>query len=121
MSLYQKNLGKTGEYLALNYLQQENYKIIEKNFRSKFGEIDIIAEKNNHLSFVEVKTRVGLIKGYPYEAIDKRKVFHMKRAAQYFLLKNNYKNYKLSLDLISIVLNQDLSVDQFKYYKNIEL
>ena len=47
MSLYQKNLGKTGENLALDYLRSHSYSIIQKNFRSKFGEIDIVAEKEH--------------------------------------------------------------------------
>jgi putative endonuclease len=121
MSLYQKNIGKIGERLAIKYLLDNNFLIIQTNFKSKLGEIDIIAEKNNKVLFIEVKTRIGLSKGFPYEAVDKKKISHMKKTAQFFLLKNNYKNYKLSLNLISIVLNNDLTINQMKYYENIEI
>ena len=91
MSLYQKNLGKIGEDLALDFLKSHNYFVLEKNFSSKFGEIDIIAEKKHCLYFVEVKTRSNLNHGAPYEAVNKRKIYHLKKAAQYYLLKNKFE------------------------------
>ncbi|MFA5769965.1 MAG: YraN family protein [Patescibacteria group bacterium] len=104
MSLYQKNLGKTGEDLALDFLKSHNYSILEKNFRSKFGEIDIIGEKNHCLYFVEVKTRSNLNHGAPYEAVNKRKIYHIKKAAQYYLLKNKFEGYKLKISVFSILI-----------------
>ncbi|PIP63463.1 YraN family protein [Candidatus Roizmanbacteria bacterium CG_4_9_14_3_um_filter_33_18] len=104
MSLYQKNLGKTGEDLALDFLKSHNYFVLEKNFRSKFGEIDIIAEKNHSLYFIEVKTRSNLNHGAPYEAVNKRKIYHIKKAAQYYLLKNKFEAYKLKVAVFSILI-----------------
>ena len=106
MSLYQKNLGKTGEDLALDYLKSHSYSILEKNFSSKFGEIDIIAEKKHCLYFIEVKTRSNLNHGAPYEAVNKRKIAHIKRAAQYYLLKNEHKDYKLKIGVFSILIKE---------------
>jgi len=120
MSLYKNKIGKIGEELAAKYLQANSYEIIDRNFRTKSGEIDIIAKKKNKVSFVEVKTRIGLDKGYPHEAVDKRKIRHLHLAANWFLLQNPYKNYKLSIDLVSIILNEDLSVKNLKYFENIE-
>ena len=104
MSLYQKNLGRIGEDLALDYLKSHSFSILEKNFRSKFGEIDIIAEKNHCLYFIEVKARSNLDHGYPYEAVNKRKIYHIKKATQYYLLKNNYPDYKLKVGVFSILI-----------------
>jgi len=104
MSLYQKNLGKTGEDLALDFLKSHSYFVLEKNFRSKFGEIDIIAEKNHSLYFIEVKTRSNLNHGAPYEAVNKRKIYHIKKAAQYYLLKNKFEAYKLKVAVFSILI-----------------
>ena len=108
MSLYQKNLGKIGEDLALDFLKSHSFSILEKNFRSKFGEIDIIAEKNHCLYFIEVKTRSNLDHGYPHEAVNKRKIYHIKKASQYYLLKNKLKNkfegYKLKIAVFSILI-----------------
>jgi len=108
MSLYQKNLGKIGEDLALDFLKSHSFFVLEKNFHSKFGEIDIIAEKKHCLYFVEVKTRSNLNHGAPYEAVNKRKIYHIKKASQYYLLKNKLKNkfegYKLKIAVFSILI-----------------
>lgn len=118
MSLYQKNLGKTGEDLALDYLKSRSFSVLEKNFSSKFGEIDIIAKKKDCLYFIEVKTRSNLNHGAPYEAVNKRKIYHIKKVAQYYLLKNNNPDYKLKVGVFSILI-EDGKVD-IKFWDNIE-
>lgn len=106
MTLHNKQLGKQGEEIALEYLIKIGLRIIVKNFRSKFGEIDIVAQKENKIFFIEVKTRANLDKGMPYEAVDLRKKSQMKRAATYFLLENDYKKYKYSLGVVSILFKE---------------
>lgn len=107
MSLYKKNFGRMGENIAFQYLINHDFKIIDRNFRSKFGEIDIIAQKGNKLFFVEVKTRSNLKKGMPYEAINKHKIYQLKKASTYFLIQNDYKNLKCTLSAFSILfINQ---------------
>ncbi len=118
MSLYQKNLGKTGEDLALDYLKSHNFSVLEKNFRSKFGEIDIIAEKKHCLYFIEVKTRSNLNHGEPYEAVNKRKIYHIKKASQYYLLKNKFEGYKLKIAVFSILIEGE-KID-IKFWDNID-
>lgn len=113
------NVGKLGEKLALDFLKEREYEILERNFRSRFAELDIVAKKDGKITFFEVKTRIGTVKGKPYEAVNYHKIIHLKRAIEYFLLKYKIKNYKLSLDLISIILNSDLSVKEIKIYENI--
>lgn len=104
MSLYQKNLGKIGEDLALDYLKSNGYLVLQRNFTSKFGEIDIVAQKGLSLYFIEVKTRSNLKYGEPFEAVNKRKIYHIKKAAQYYLLKNNRNDYKLKVAVFSILI-----------------
>lgn len=118
MSLYQKNLGKIGEDLALDYLKSHSFSVLEKNFRCKFGEIDIIAEKNHCLCFIEVKTRSNLNHGAPFEAVNKQKIYHIKKVAQYYLLKNKFDNYKLKISVFSILI-QDGKTD-IKFWKDID-
>ncbi len=118
MSLYQKNLGKTGEDLALDYLKSHGYFVLEKNFTSKFGEIDIIAKKEHSLYFIEVKTRSNTNFGEPYEAVNKRKIYHIKKAAQYYLLKNNYNDYKLKVAVFSILIEREKT--DFKFWDDID-
>ena len=118
MNRDQKNLGKIGEELALNYLKSHGFIILEKNFRSKFGEIDLIAEKNHCLYFIEVKTRSNLNYGFPYEAVNKRKIYHIKKVAQYYLLKNNYSDYKLKVGVFSILIEGEKT--EIKFWDDIE-
>lgn len=78
-------LGKLGEDFAAGLLSAEGYRIVERNFRCRAGEIDIIAEKDGELSFVEVKTRRTLAFGYPAEAVTAEKRRHIRRAAAYYM------------------------------------
>jgi putative endonuclease len=118
MSLYQKNLGKIGEDLALDFLKSHSFSVLERNFRSKFGEIDIISEKDHCLYFIEVKTRSNTDFGKPYESVNKRKIYHIKKAAQYYLLKNKFEGYKLKVAVFSI-LSENGQTD-IKFWDNIE-
>lgn len=118
MSHYLQNLGKIGENLALDYLKSHNFSILNKNFRSKFGEIDLVVEKNRCLYFVEVKTRSNLNHGAPYEAINKRKIYHIKKAAEYYLLKNSYPDYRLKIAVFSILIEGEKT--DIKFWDNID-
>ncbi len=73
MGLFRKELGDRGEAEAERALKKDGYKIVERNYRSRFGEIDIIAIHKDTLVFVEVKTRSNKAYGTPGEAVDKRK------------------------------------------------
>ncbi len=119
MTLDNQNTGRLGEEIAVSYLKSKGYVILQKNYRSHWGEIDIVAKKNSTLSFVEVKTRKSANYGKPYEAVNLSKVKKLMRPVQYFLLQNNYKEYKLSLDVISIMLSIEGTVDKLKHFKNI--
>ena len=119
MTRYKKDLGHRGEIEAINYLRKKGYQILKQNFHTHWGEIDIIALKETKLSFFEVKTRRNESFGKPFEAVNSTKVRRLMRPIQYFLLQNNYKNYKLSLDVISIVLNSDLTVKSLKHFANV--
>ena len=85
MSRYRKDLGDFGEAAAAAYLKKKQYQILEKNYRTAGGELDLIARTKTHLIFVEVKTRSNLHYGRPIEAIDRKKMQHMRRAAAAYL------------------------------------
>lgn len=94
--------GKLGEDFAVSYLQKQGYKILQRNFYSKFGEIDIIALDDNTLVFVEVKTRWSKEYGYPEESITPRKIKHLIKAAQYFKLVNPNTPQIMRIDVVAI-------------------
>ena len=107
MSLTRLKRGKEGEKLAINYLKGLNHQILSTNFKTKFGEIDIISAKNDYLYFIEVKTRSNIARGMPYEAIDDNKISKIKKSAGVFLLKKNFYKYKLKVSAISIILEEN--------------
>ena len=74
-------LGRLGEKLALTYLQDLGYKILSRNYRIRLGEVDIIAEDNGTLVFIEVKTRYGDSCGLPFEAVTPRKQRQLSKVA----------------------------------------
>lgn len=81
-------LGQDGEGWAESYLQKRGYKILGKNLRSHFGEIDLVARKKDRLHFVEIKTRSDHSYGSPLEAISERKKHKIRKTAQFLLLQN---------------------------------
>jgi putative endonuclease len=111
------SVGTTGETLALHYLQAKGFSLIEKNYRTRYGEVDLIVKKDNTLVFVEVKTRKDTTKGQPYEAITFRKRKHILKVAQYYLL--NKKPSKVRLDAVSIVLNGNQKI--IKHFEDIPI
>ena len=82
-----KLLGKIGEDMAEAMLFSKGYTILDRNFRSYFGEIDIVCMKDEALYFVEVKTRTTDTFGAPEEAVDEMKQNRIRKTAEYFLLQ----------------------------------
>jgi len=100
-------IGQLGENIAAKYLKRHGYKIIDRNFRSRrWGEIDIVATKDDTLVFVEVKARVGTKYGQPVEAVTPFKLRALKRAGQYYKLENPDLPDALRIDVVSIVLDK---------------
>ena len=88
MTLARIESGKSGEKLAVSYLQGEGYKIIERNYRTKLGEIDIIADCKGCVCFVEVRAKNSLSFGAPEETIIKRKQLRKKASILKFKIEN---------------------------------
>lgn len=95
-------LGKNGEDIAVEYLVKNGYKVIERNFYCKTGEIDIIALKDEYLVFIEVKTRSGKQYGSPSEAVTKSKLGHLYKTARYYVYTRNLQDEFIRFDVIEI-------------------
>ncbi|EPS50345.1 hypothetical protein CFSAN002367_12475 [Clostridium botulinum CFSAN002367] len=85
-----KDIGSFGETIAVDYIKNCGYIILERNFRCKLGEIDIIAKDKNFIVFIEVKTRYSYIYGSPSEAITFRKQNKIYKTAQLYIIKKLY-------------------------------
>ncbi|MDP3012699.1 MAG: YraN family protein [Candidatus Subteraquimicrobiales bacterium] len=102
-----KSLGIRGEEIASRFLIKKGFKILFKNYRLKFGEIDIIALDKNSLVFVEVKTRFNTEFGKPFEAINISKQNKLRKLADCFIAFNQPEAKFFRFDVISILINKD--------------
>lgn len=98
-----KKLGNFGELIAEYYLKLKGYKILERNFLVKGGEIDIIAEKNKTTVIVEVKTRKNLSYGDPEDAVNYYKKKNIIYAVKNYLKRSGREDRKIRFDVIGIV------------------
>jgi putative endonuclease len=111
------SLGRKGEKLAARLLKQSGYRILEKNYRGKLGEIDLIAEDGGCLVFVEVKTRSSLESGHPLEGIDKRKQKQLVKTAREYMAGENCEERCCRFDAVSVLVED--GNPQLELVKNI--
>ncbi len=101
-NFYKKFLGRAGEIKAGEYLKKIGYKILKTNYKTHVGEIDLIAESDGVIVFVEVKTRSGQEFGVPSEAVTFKKQQKYFKVAQEFLVKENKTDSICRFDVIEI-------------------
>jgi putative endonuclease len=105
MTEQRQNLGKKGEDLAAAYLKKkQGYKILFRNYRCVFGEMDIIAKDRDVLSFVEVKTRASAEFGKPQESVNRRKQQQLSKVALHFINKYKAHDVKARFDVVAVYL-----------------
>lgn len=100
-----KQLGILGETITAQYLSKHGYKILERNFKCKFGEIDIIAIHKDYLVIIEVKTRWSEKYGKPEEAVTPRKLAKLYRLADYYMATHTVKKIKMEVAAVEITDN----------------
>lgn len=112
-------LGRTGEAAAARYLRQRFYSIIETNYRTRYGEIDIIARRGDVVAFVEVKARRGASFGQPYEAVGPRKQEQIRRMALAWLATRQrdpeFQRCAFRFDVISIVFGANGAIERLEH------
>ena len=112
------SVGKLGENIAQEYLKKKGCDIISRNYRTKYGEIDLIVRKNNILIFVEVRSKTGEQFGTPEDTINKIKMSKIKRNAMAYISRKKWQD-QYRIDAICIILNQDSSIKRLDHYENI--
>jgi putative endonuclease len=108
-------LGNSGEEVVARFLEKQNVQILEQNFRTKLGEIDIIAQKGSTLAFVEVKTRRTEYFDTSY-VITKSKKSRLSKAARQYMLENNITQKHCRFDVAIVVANDNKPV--VRYFRN---
>ena len=113
--MHNRELGNWGEEQASEFLRKEGYEIIERNFFSYQGEIDIIAKDKNELVFCEVKTRRNVNFGMPADSVNFYKKKHIYATAKYYLYKNNLNKVFVRFDIIEVYLiNHKIKINHLK-------
>ncbi|WP_334292123.1 YraN family protein [Alkalithermobacter thermoalcaliphilus] len=105
--------GKLGEKIANKYLLSKGFKILDKNYKTRYGEIDLIAQKKEKITFVEVKLRSNLNYGYPCEAVNFKKQNKIRNVATEYINKNKLENLEYSFDVIEVYL-KDKKINHIK-------
>lgn len=118
-NLHNKTIGAIGEKIAIDLMLQKGYVLLAKNYTTHWGEIDSIFRNNNKVVFVEVKTKIGIGKGKPYEAVNVHKLKHLMRPIQSYILEHRLQNMKQTLCVVSIVLDSNRNPIEMKLYEDI--
>jgi len=117
MRFSNKTLGKTGEDIAADYLKKNSYKIIDRNWKNQYGEIDIIAEKKNNLVFVEVKSK-NKNQILPETKVDFSKRKKLTKIVKFYLTKNNFLDRNFQIDIIVVEFNKG-SIFDIRHHQNV--
>lgn len=98
-----KILGQQGEEYAVKYLIRKGCIILERNYRCRYGEIDIIALDQGILCFIEVKTRTRMDYGLPCQAVDRRKEQHIKKCAYHYINLYHMEDREIRIDIVEVL------------------
>ncbi|MCD2345987.1 YraN family protein [Clostridium guangxiense] len=116
--MYKKTIGNYGEEVAKEHLEESGYTILDRNFRCRTGEIDIIAEKHHIIIFAEVKSRYNSLYGNPCESVNYLKRLKIYKTAKFYIIKNNLMNFDFRFDVIEIILNYKNNKKCINHIKN---
>ena len=100
--LFNQQKGSAGERSAYQYLRQQGYKIVARNYRKRFGEVDLIGWDGDTLAFIEVKSRTGQERGRPEEAVHQSKQRQICRVAREYRNRHRFHDVKYRFDIVSI-------------------
>jgi putative endonuclease len=106
LSDYRKQVGNKGESLAEDYIKRKGYKIIQRNYRCRLGEIDIIAKDDDTIVFIEVRTKQNENFGSPQDSVTSTKINKISKTALRFIQEKNLSGYSYRFDFIAITFSQ---------------
>lgn len=113
-----QSVGRVGERLAANALEERGYRILARNFRCQLGEIDLIAQERDDLVFVEVKTRRGTACGRPEEAVNQRKMRKLQEIAAYYLDAHHLADCSWRIDVVAVQFSARGKLEEIRVYQH---
>jgi len=102
---YRQDFGRSGEDLAASFFSDKGFLIVDRNWRCRLGEIDLIVRKGDEWRFVEVKTRSSAAFGFPEESFTRRKREHLYRAIEVYAAKQGIAESQIHADVLAIMIN----------------
>lgn len=117
--MFRKLIGDHGENLVCEYLKRQRYKILDRNFRIRGGEIDIVAKEGSTLVFVEVKTRYTRDFGPPAESMTAWKIKYLLKTARFYVQKVGWGNREYRLDFVGVDFAENSREPKIELRKNI--
>lgn len=117
-SFWNKLFGDRGERAAVKYLKRQGFRIVQRNYATPWGEIDIIALDGTTIVFVEVKTRSSLIAGRPEEAVTLDKQKTLTRMALAYLKKHRLLEHSARFDVIAVLWPDESHVPEIRHLRN---
>ncbi len=116
---HRQALGQKGEVLSASFLEHLGYSILETNYRTPYGEIDLITRQNDVIVFVEVKTRSSRTLGPPEISITPRKAEHMRCAAEFYIQQLSETQIDWRIDVIAVQINPDGTPPSIEHFENV--
>lgn len=114
-------LGKAGEDAAASHLEEKGYRILRRNFRTRSGEIDLVARDGQTIVFVEVKARTGTRFGLPAEAVGRARIERLERAGQLFLREIGGADLPYRIDVVSVLVSETGEPRHVEHLANVTL
>lgn len=111
-------IGQLGEKLAAEFLKKNGAEVIDKNFYTRFGELDLIAKLGNEILFCEVKTRTSAEYGYPELAVGREKIDHLTKAIGIYLTEKRLDNF-WRLDVLAVELDAVKRSARIRWFKDV--
>lgn len=109
-----KELGSRGEGLARRYLSRKGFRILDRNWRTRLGEIDLVCRDRDTLVFVEVKARSGADFGRPYEAVGPVKQSRLRRLAEEYIGSHELADCPVRFDVLSVLMLKKPEVEHIE-------
>lgn len=111
-------IGALGEEKAGRFLKRNGYRILAKNFRTRLGEIDVVASHKDFIVFIEIKTRVTSSLGPPYLSVTRAKKRHVVLCALAYLKRHNLIDSNWRIDIVSVKLDKEYNVENIEIIEN---
>jgi putative endonuclease len=117
-SAHRHTLGHIGEEIAADFLEKKGYSILARNYRTPYGEIDLIAKQGDAIVFTEVKTRASNSLGPPEISITRRKLEHMRNAAEAYIQESTEHFGDWRIDVISVQMQANAAAPLIIHFEN---